>query len=64
MLSLDHLGATIVLHTHDDINIEVDEAKAEGARNAMQEMMRQPPDWARGFPLKADCAVMTRYGKG
>jgi DNA polymerase len=63
MLQLDSRGAQIVLHTHDDINIETDNAKSEGARAAMQEMMRQPPDWAKGFPLKADCAVMTRYGK-
>jgi hypothetical protein len=52
-----------VLHTHDDINLEVEDAKADYARALMQEIMRQPPDWARGFPLKADCAVMTRYGK-
>ena len=63
MLALDEKGAAIVLHTHDDINIEVDNMKAEGARQAMQEMMRTPPAWAAGFPLKADCSIMQRYGK-
>jgi DNA polymerase len=63
MLRLDAAGAAIVLHTHDDINIEVDDAKAEGARVAMQQMMLELPAWAAGFPLKSKPAVMQRYGK-
>jgi hypothetical protein len=63
MLSLDSQGAAIVLHTHDDVNVEVSDEKAEGARAEMQRLMRQPPVWAAGFPLKADCKIMQRYGK-
>ena len=63
MLALDDAGARIVLHTHDDVNIEVDGGKAEGANAAMTEIMRQTPAWAAGFPLKADCKIMQRYGK-
>ncbi len=63
LMPLDEAGAAIVLHTHDDGNIEVDEAKAEGARRAMQQMMRTPPAWAAGFPLWADVNVMRRDGK-
>jgi DNA polymerase len=63
LLPLDERGAKIVLHTHDDGNIEVVDAKAEGARAEMQRLMRQPPAWAAGFPLKADCKIMQRYGK-
>lgn len=63
LLWLDDNGALIVLHTHDDANIEVLAAKAEGARKAMQDRMRRPPDWAEGFPLFAKCDVMERYGK-
>lgn len=63
MLRLDDAGAQIVLHTHDDCNIEVVTPKAEGARLAMQAMMRTPPAWAAGFPLHADCSTMARYGK-
>ena len=63
MLRLDEKGAQIVLHTHDDINIEVNAAAAEGARAAMQEMMREVPAWAAGFPLHAGCSLMQRYGK-
>jgi DNA polymerase len=63
LLTLDDKGADIVLHTHDDANIEVLNAKAEGARVAMQSIMRAPPSWAVGFPLHADCSIMQRYGK-
>lgn len=63
MLALDDAGARIVLHTHDDINVEVDGGKAEGANAGMTQMMRQAPTWAAGFPLKADCKSMQRYGK-
>jgi hypothetical protein len=63
LLWLDDKGAMIVLHTHDDGNVEVLAAKAEGARKAMQDAMRTPPDWAAGFPLFAKCEILERYGK-
>ena len=63
MLRLDALGADIVLHTHDDVNVETDDAKAEGARAKMQEIMRTPPAWAAEFPLYSKPAIMQRYGK-
>jgi DNA polymerase len=62
-LALDDAGAALVLHTHDDLNIEVSTAAAEGARRAMEAMMRAVPAWAAGFPLFAKCNVMERYGK-
>lgn len=63
MLELDARGAQIVLHTYDDINIEVAEEKGEGARAEMQRLMLTPPEWAKGFPLFAKPALMRRYGK-
>lgn len=63
MLRLDDAGASIVLHTHDDVSIEVDDAKAERAREAMEKMMTTVPAWAAGLPLKAKPAIMQRYGK-
>jgi DNA polymerase len=53
----------VVLHVHDEIVIEVPEAQAERARERMQQVMRLPPEWAKGFPLWAECKVMRRYGK-
>jgi DNA polymerase len=63
MLDLDARGLMLVLHTHDDINGEIEEAKAERARALMQERMRTAPGWAKDFPLHADVKVMRRYGK-
>lgn len=63
MILLDAQGAELVLHTHDDKNIEIDAAKAERARDAMEKIMRTPPAWAAGFPLYSKPAIMERYGK-
>ena len=63
MLHLDSKGAVIVLHTYDDLCLEVDAAKAAGARDALEKIMRTPPAWAAGFPLHSKPAVMERYGK-
>jgi hypothetical protein len=63
MLRLDSMGAQVVLHTHDDINVEGAVERGEASRAAMQEVMRTLPSWAAGFPLKADVKLMRRYGK-
>jgi len=63
MLAADELGAALVLHTHDDLNFEVSEANAQGARAVVEELIQRVPAWAAKFPLKAECKVMARYGK-
>lgn len=63
MLALSDAGAAVVIHTHDDINIEVAAERAEGARAGMEGFMRTPPAWAKDFPLFAKCKILTRYGK-
>lgn len=63
MLALDDMGAAIVLHTHDDVNLEVSVDKASSARVEMERLMKTPPAWAAGFPLYAECGIMERYGK-
>jgi DNA polymerase len=63
MLNMEAAGLPVVLHVHDEAVGEVDEAIAEEKRLVMQQMMRTPPVWAKGFPLWADCKVMVRYGK-
>lgn len=61
ILNLHDQGARIIIHTHDDCNIEVDRDKAERAREAMERMMQTPPEWAKGFPLYATCEILSRY---
>ena len=48
----------------DEVLIEVPDGKAEAARSGMQDIMCTPPAWAKDFPLRAECKVMQRYGKG
>lgn len=63
MLELHDAGATIVLHVHDEIVIEVPEQMADRSREGMRRIMNTPPDWARDFPLYAKPETMRRYGK-
>lgn len=63
MLKMEEAGLPVVLHVHDEAVAEVDEGLAEEKRLVMQEIMRTPPAWAKGFPVWADCSVMRRYGK-
>lgn len=63
MLEIDSRGGEIVLHTHDDVNVEVEEARAQNAHRLLGQIMSAPPAWAKGLPLKADVHIMKRYGK-
>lgn len=56
-------GFEVVLHVHDEIVLEVDEAAADSAAAALVQIMCEPPSWAGGLPLNAEVAIMTRYGK-
>lgn len=53
----------VVLHVHDEIVLEVPEAKADAAAQSLSVTMCTPPAWANGLPLKAEVKTMTRYGK-
>ena len=61
---LDVEGLNVVLHVHDEIVLEVPEADADRAAARLVEIMCEPPAWAKGLPLNAEVATMTRYGKG
>lgn len=63
LLQLDAAGANVVLHVHDEAVVEVAEATAERAREAMESIMNAPPAWAAGFPMHTKVKIMTRYGK-
>ena len=63
MLYLDSVGASIALHTYDDIVQEVPLKEAEAKRVEMERAMREVPAWAKGLPLFAKPKIMARYGK-
>lgn len=62
MLQLHDEGYPIVLHVHDDCNLDVSIEMAEAARVRMDQLMNNPPAWAAGFPLAAKAEIMRRYG--
>ena len=53
----------IRLHTHDEIVVEVDEARADEAKAILRREMLTPPAWAAGLPLQSEETVCAWYTK-
>jgi len=51
------------LHTHDEILVEVDEARAGEAARELVTEMEHAPVWADGLPIKAEATVGRWYSK-
>jgi hypothetical protein len=51
----------VVLHVHDEIVLETD--RPEEMAEELERVMCTPPEWAKGLPLGAEVAIMSRYGK-
>jgi len=58
---LDAEGFNPVLHCHDEVVLE--EEDAELAKDAMRRIMCSTPPWGAGLPLNIEVHAMTRYGK-
>jgi len=56
-------GIDIVFHVHDEIVAEVDEAGADQALKAIQEVFAIGPAWAAGLPLKGAGYITPYYLK-
>lgn len=61
MLELERAGMPVMIHTHDEVVTEVD--KGSGRLDEMIEIMCRVPEWARGFPIKAEGFTTERYVK-
>jgi len=53
----------IRMTTHDEIVVEVDEARAEEAKAILRREMLTVPDWAAGLPLQSEESVRAYYTK-
>ena len=53
----------VVAHVHDEIVLEVPDSIADAAEKSLLESMTTAPRWAKGLPLAATSAIMSRYGK-
>ena len=60
---LDEAGIEVVLHTHDEVVVECDEADVEAVARALRNEMLTLPEWAAGLPLAADIETGPYYTK-
>ncbi len=58
---LDADGLRVILHVHDEIVLEEDDAEAAAAR--LEAVMTTAPAWAQGLPLAAEVKIRGVYGK-
>ena len=61
MVRIDKAGYPVVLTIHDEVISEI--LKTFGSLDEFQMLMETPPDWAVGFPIKADVWRAERYRK-
>lgn len=57
----EDIGLAVVMHTHDEIVLEVPEGQADEMLALLIKIMRTAPDWAMGLPLDAEGGIGTRY---
>jgi DNA polymerase bacteriophage-type len=53
----------VVLHTHDELVLEVDEARADAAAEILLREMERDLPWSAGLPLKAEATIARWYSK-
>jgi DNA polymerase len=63
VLQLDNDDDDLLTTIHDEIIAEPLKARADARLATMKEVMGVAPQWAYGLPLKAEGAVLARYGK-
>lgn len=61
LVKLEAAKLNPILHVHDEIICEVDDAK-EGIHE-MSRIMSTPPTWAEGFPIRVEGFSNTHYSK-
>jgi DNA polymerase I-like protein with 3'-5' exonuclease and polymerase domains len=63
VLNLEAAGLPVILHVHDEVILEVDEATANESFAKAVEIMSTAPDWAPQIPLAVEGHVLDRYEK-
>jgi DNA polymerase len=61
--ALVRLQGVAVLHTHDEVGVECDEANVAQMRHNVQAVMENLPDWATGLPLTVSVDSSPFYTK-
>ena len=63
VLNLEEAGLPVILHVHDEVILEVDEATAGQSFAKAVEIMSTAPSWAPGIPLAVEGHILDRYTK-
>lgn len=63
ILRVEAAGHRVVLHVHDEIIVETDEATADEAAADISRIMCERPAWAQKLPLAVEAGVAVRYTK-
>lgn len=63
MLEIEKAGLDIILHVHDEIIVECDEADAEKALETMNRIMSTAPEWCSNLPLSSEGYISQHYTK-
>tara|TARA_B100001175_G_C19514710_1_gene646519 strand:- start:9227 stop:11011 length:1785 start_codon:yes stop_codon:yes gene_type:complete len=63
MVRLHEAGFKVVMHVHDEVLVEVDEADAQESLDKVIEIMSTPPSWAEELPLAAEGQITKEYTK-
>lgn len=63
MSRADALGFDIIMHVHDEVVVEEQDANAQETLEALNALMAVPPSWAKGLPLRGDGFIANFYQK-
>lgn len=63
MSRADALGFDIIMHVHDEVVVEEQEANAQETLEALNALMDVPPSWAKDLPLRGDGFIANFYQK-
>ena len=53
----------IMMTVHDEIVLEIPENTEKDGIQKLVSTMSRTPEWAKGFPLAAECSILSRYRK-
>jgi DNA polymerase I-like protein with 3'-5' exonuclease and polymerase domains len=63
VLEVERAGYPAILHVHDEVVVEVDEADAEKCLDDIVRIMSTPPSWIPDIALSAEGSILSRYEK-
>lgn len=63
MMKVEDSGYNIAFHIHDEMIVDVPDTMLSRARQDIDRIMSEPPEWAEGLPLRGDGYVTKHYKK-